>query len=116
MNRIVLSALLCPLLGLTAQAQAPGAGGPPSRADIMMGAYEPIPTDNPLVQEARDYAQSRMVSMNFGEVSVAYIQVVAGLNIKMVCSVTEDGQPAIWKFVVYRSLDKQWHLGVAEKL
>ena len=116
MNRLVLSAFLCPILGLGAQAQTPDAGAPPSENAIIFGAYEPVPTDNPIVQEARDFAQSRMLSMTFGEVSVAYIQVVAGLNVKIVCAVTEDGQPSSWKFVVYRSLDRKWHLGLAQKL
>lgn len=116
MNRIVLSALLCPLLGIAAQAQAPSAGYGSTSAPIMAGAYAPLPTDSPLVQEAEQFVQSRMLSMTFGEVSVAYVQVVAGLNIKMVCSVMEDGEQSSWRFVAFRSLDGRWHLGLAERL
>lgn len=116
MNRMVLSAILCPFLCLGAQAQTPDAGAAPSQTAILYGAYQPISSDNPLVQEARDFAQSRMLSMTFGEVSVAYVQVVAGMNVKLVCNVTEDGQPSSWKFVVYKSLDGKWHMGLAERL
>lgn len=115
MNRAILAALLCPLLGLGAQAQTPDGGTPPAPAHLF-GAFEPVPANSPVVQEARDFAQSRMLSMTFGEVSVAYVQVVAGLNVKIVCGVTEDGQQSSWKFVVFKSLDGKWHMGMAERL
>lgn len=116
MNRIVLAALLCPLLGVMAHAQTTPAGAPPTQNEILFGAYTPVPSNTPVVVEARNYVQSRLMSMTLGEVSVAYTQVVAGLNVKIVCSVMEDGHESSWKFVTFKSLDGQWHLGLAQRL
>lgn len=123
MNRGCLASLIIPIVALSAQAQTPGNGTPAPQAgepgptpDILVGAYSKVPLDTPVVKEARDFLQSRLVSLTLGEVSVAYVQVVAGLNVKLVCDVMEDGQTASWKFVAYRSLDGHWHFWLAEHL
>lgn len=115
MNRIVLSALLCPLFGVMAYAQSPNEGALPA-APALLGAYAPAAADSPVVLEAKHFLQSRMVSVSLGEVCVAYTQVVDGLNVKLVCNAFEEGHQASWKFVACKSLDGIWHFGVAERL
>lgn len=112
MNRtLLLPFLLTALLGVPARAQAPR-----SAADAVFGAYQRVPADLPVVQEARDFLKSRMVSLSLGETSAAYVQVVDGTNVKMVCDVVEEGRAASWKLVAYKSLDGHWHLWSAERL
>jgi hypothetical protein len=50
------------------------------------------------------------------DVNVAYTQVVSGTNVKFVTTGVEDGQQVTWKFVVYKHLDGQMSLSLAEKL
>jgi hypothetical protein len=111
MNRIVLSALLCAFLAPLAHGEAPA-----PQKNILVGAYRQVPVDSPVVQDARNYIQTRLVSVNLGEVTTAYVQVVEGLNVKLICTATEDGQQATWKFIAFQSLDGLWHLGLAEHL
>jgi hypothetical protein len=81
-----------------------------------MGAYEPAPCDMPLVQDARAYIQKHLPSMNLEDVKEAYTQVVAGLNVKLICSVTADDGQSNWQFVAFRSLDGHWHLTSAKRI
>lgn len=113
MNKYVLTALLCPILGSPAAAQTAAAASP---SNHRMGAYEPAPTDTPLVQEARTFIQRHLASFNLDEVTEAYTQVVAGFNVKLVCKVTAEDGPSAWQFVAYRSLDGQWHFWSADRL
>ena len=114
MNRFALAALLFPLLGTFAQAQTPTPT--PTVNASLFGAYSPVPSDSPVVLEARTFMQSRLLSLTLGEVSVAYVQIVEGMNVKLVCSVMEDGKPSSWKFEAFHSLDGQWHFGLAQHL
>lgn len=123
MNRTHLAVLIIPFLALSAQAPLEGAPaaqtgepGPGNAADILFGAYRKVPIDTPVVQEARAFLQSRLVSLTLGETSVAYVQIVNGTNVKLVCDVLEDGRTASWKFVAYKSLDGHWHFWSAEHL
>ncbi len=69
-----------------------------------------------MVQDAKNFAQSRIPSLTLTDVNVAYTQVVKGLNIKLVATGLEDGRQATWKFVVYKDLDGLMDLTLAEKL
>lgn len=110
MNKYVLTALLCPLIGTGAGAQEPAG------ADLHpMGAYEPCPTDTPLAMDARAFIQENLAALAIDEVCEAYTQVVAGLNVKLVCKVTGEDGPSRWQFVAYRSLDRRWHLYKADR-
>jgi hypothetical protein len=115
MNRIVVTATLFTLLGIAAPAQAivPDSS---SRSGVLLGAYEPAPADTPVVQDAKNFAQSRIPSLTLVEVNVAYTQVVKGLNIKFVSTGVEEGRQVSWKFIVYQDLDGQMSLTLAEKI
>jgi len=88
----------------------------PTAQASLFGAYAPLPADSPLAREARDFVQSRMVGLVLGEVNVAYVQVVSGMNVKLICSATDEGKVSSWKFQAFRSLDGQWHFGLAQHL
>jgi hypothetical protein len=116
MNKGVLAALLCLFTGMAAHAQAnPQPGSTPANTH-RMGAYEPAPSDMPLVQDAKTYIQKHLASMSVNEIREAYTQVVAGLNVKLICAVTSDDGPSDWQFVAFRSLDGRWHLTSARRI
>jgi hypothetical protein len=107
--------LLCPFIGLSALALPPATPAPRGKT-IHVGGYSPAPTDTPLVTDAKAFLQASLPSWSFREVVEAYTQVVAGLNVKLVCDVTEADGPSQWQFVAFRSLDGRWHLTSAERL
>jgi hypothetical protein len=118
MNKFLFAALLCPMTAMVGFAQ----GLPAPQADFFpsghgrMGAYAPASPDNPLVQDARAFIQRQLASMTLNEVTEAYTQVVAGLNVKLVCEVQGQDGTAPWQFIAYRSLDGQWHFHSAARL
>ena len=116
MNRIIRTAALVSLMGFAAHAQAVVPGANPSQPEVVVGAYAPATVDAPLVQDAKNFAQSRIPTVTLVEVNVAYTQVVSGWNVKFVATGVEDGLQATWKFVVYKNLDGQMFLSLAEKL
>lgn len=117
MNKYVLTAMLCPFMTATGQAQAPqDPSGPPNPSRIIVGGYQPAQTDTPLVLDAKAFVQKHLASMNLNEVTEAYTQVVAGLNVKLVCEVMADDGPSFWEFVAYRSLDSKWHFYSANRI
>ena len=116
MNKLVMASLLCPLVSVPARALPPPNDRPSSLSGPLMGAYQPAPCDSQLVQDARSFVQRHLASMTLDEVTEAYTQVVAGLNVKLVCTVSGEDGPASWQFVAYRSLDGQWHFRSANHL
>jgi len=110
MNRYVLAALLGSNFFNPAQARTPA----PAKVGLA-GAYRPAPLNNALVQETRAYLQKQFAAMTLDELRKAYTQVVAGVNVKLVCNVTADDGASTWEFVVYRSLDGQRHLYSANR-
>ena len=109
MNKLILAALLCPLFASGAVAQPVAPDSSNATEGPIMGAYAPAATDNPLVQDARAFIQNHLASMSLNEVTEAYTQVVAGMNVKLVCEVAGEDGTATWQFVAYRSLDGRWH-------
>ena len=109
--------ILTTALGVPAMAQwSPGQEDQPSSRPGRMGAYAPAGLEAPMVLEARTFLQGRLPSMTLNEVREAYTQVVAGLNVKLVCEVEEEDGPATWQFVAFRSLDGRWHFHSALRL
>jgi hypothetical protein len=114
MNRNLCTAALVFLMGFSAQAAGPTDN--PAQSGILLGAFAPAPVDAPLVQDAKNFAQSRIPSVTLVEVNVAYTQVVSGMNIKFIATGVEEGQQVTWKFIVYKKLDGQMSLSLAERL
>ena len=115
MKKFVFAAV-CTFLGATAQAQVPATSIDATVPGPMMGAYQPAPSDMPLVLDAKVFIQHHLPTLNVNEVTEAYTQVVAGLNVKLVCSVSGEDGPATWQFVAFRSLDGRWHFHSAKRL
>lgn len=108
MNRtLLLPFLLAALLGAPAQAQT---------HDPVFGAYQRVTADAPMVQEARDYLKGHLGQLSLGETTVAYVQVVDGLNVKLVCDAVEEGRTTSWKLVAFKNREGKWHLLTAERL
>jgi hypothetical protein len=116
MHRMLTLAALTVLLGTVAPVQAADAPDATSQTPILVGAYAPAPADAPLVQDARNLAQTRMPALAQVQVDTAYTQVVKGLNVKLICTAMAEGRQQSWKFVVYRDLDGRMELTLAELL
>ena len=118
MKQLVLTLMLLPALGVPGLAQQA-----PAEEELAspwehgtLGAYAPARLEAPLVQEARTFLQGRLFGMTLNQVREAYTQVVAGLNVKLVCEVQEEDGLATWQFVAFRSLDGHWHFHSALRL
>jgi hypothetical protein len=111
MNRFALVALLCTQFSLTAPAQEPAVA-----QDWMPGAFSPAPLDSPLVLEAKKFIQNHLSSMNLTEMTEAYTQVVAGVNVRFVSTVLAEDGPSTWQFEAYQTLNGTWHFWSARRI
>ncbi len=116
MNRIFRSAVLLAALAFAVPAPAADTQDPATQPPILLGAYTPVPVDAPDVQDAKAFVQDRLPSLDLVDVKVAYTQVVAGLNIKLISNALDAGRQETWKFVVYRDLEGRMALALAERL
>jgi hypothetical protein len=91
------------------------AAGQPAPQQPRMGAYRPVDPASPEVQEARAAIQKQFTVLRIGSVTEAFVQVVAGLNYKLVCQVTEDDGASTWEFVIWHKLDRTWKLTAARQ-
>jgi hypothetical protein len=87
-----------------------------TRPQHRMGAYQVAAKESPFVLEAIACVQRHMPLLRLDKILEAYTQVVAGINIKLLCNVTTDGELSQWEFVVFRNLDGQYHLSLAKRL
>jgi hypothetical protein len=105
MNRFAVLALYAPLLTGTVPMEDHG--------HRLVGGYARASIDDALVREARAEIQRYFVPefQRLEEIRQASTQVVAGLNVKLLCQVTSaDRDPSLWEFVVWRRLDGTWQL------
>ena len=116
MKKQVLAALLCALSAPRLPAQAATPARPKVWGPGRVGSYQPVPCDSPTVLAAEAYLQTQLAAMQLEEVTEAYTQVVAGLNVKLICTVETADGPAQWEFVAFRSLDQRWHFSFAQRL
>ena len=106
-------------------------GIPPNRVDVltgidlaattpppkpMPGGYQQVESDRQDVQEARAAVQKQMAQLRIEEVTEAWVQVVAVMNYRLDCRVTDAGGASTWEFVVWHRLDGQWQLQSAKRL
>ena len=107
---LVLAALMAPGAAAKATPAAQTDPGP------VVGGYRSLDLESPSALEARAAIQKYFVSLRLGAIQEAYLQVVAGTNIKLVCLVDGEERPAAWEFVVWHRLDDRWELTSARKL
>ena len=84
-------------------------------AQIRTGGYKAVPTDDPEVVAAADFAvneQGRKQEISISLVSIEHAeqQVVAGINYRLCLKVEIDGETQEIKVVVYRNLSKEYSL------
>ena len=104
--------VLLTFLGLALTAQNP----PSSAKHPMPGAPVASTTDTPVVREAKAFVQKHLAILRIKEVKEASTQVVAGLNVKLVCRVAEEEGSGTWEFHAYRKLDGHWRLQSAQRI
>ena len=114
MSRPLPTVLLVPLLAGLLQAQVAPASAPTSQG--VPGGYNAVPTDTPMVLEARQFIQACIPALTLEEVTQAYLKVVEGYDIKFVCRATLEDGPSLWEFVAYQSPDGNWRLLSALRL
>jgi hypothetical protein len=102
MNRAAIAAITVSLLAAASMRAQPvqNAG--------LVGAYQAARVDEPLVLQARKAIQKHFRILRLGKVVEAYTQVVAGTNVKIICTVKGEAEPSQWEFVVWRKLDQSW--------
>ncbi len=82
----------------------------------MPGAYQTVDVDSPDVQQAREAIQQQLATQHIEAVHAAYAQVVAGINFKLVCKVSDGAAADTWVYVVWHKLDGKWLLESAKRL
>jgi len=112
MNWIRLAVVVCPLLA----ASLPVCAHPAPQNVGMPGGYQATDVDSALVREAKAAVQKNLATLRIEAVRDAYVQVVAGLNFKLICEVKGEDGPTVWEFVIWHRLDDTWQLTGARQL
>jgi len=109
-----MTALTLTIAGTALAAGAPQAGNahPGPRA----GGFVPVPADQPLVLAAKAAIQKYFATLQLGNVQEAATQVVAGMNVRILCQVKEGDDQMVWRFQIWRKLDGTWRLTSARRL
>jgi hypothetical protein len=82
----------------------------------MPGSYSSRSVESADVQDARAAVQKEFTNLRIETVQEAYVQVVAGVNYKLICRVSAAEGPATWEFVVWHRLDGHWQLTSANQI
>ena len=112
MKTIMFFLFVCSLMAVT---PAPTHSTAPANA-IMPGGYQSVDSEAATVQEVKATAQKALSGISIEAVLEAYQQVVAGMNYKLVCQVSEPNGTATWEFIVWHRLDDSWKLTSARQL
>lgn len=93
------------------------AQAPSSSSKVMPGGYASISTNDQLVKDSLALLKKNFAILKVTGVESAAKQVVAGLNIKLVCKVSNEGAAnERWEFVIYKDLKNKYHLTSAKRL
>ena len=115
MYKFIAMALLCPCFSALAAPRFPEAAPAAARSAGTPGAYNPVPTDAPMVLAAKSFVQERFPMMFLQEVEEAFIQVEAGYNVKFRCRVVMEEGPVQWQFIAFQSPEGAWRLVSAQR-
>ncbi|MDR3671996.1 MAG: hypothetical protein P4L36_14200 [Holophaga sp.] len=108
--------IACPLVASIQPLSAEPAPQAVPQAVSMPGSYQPTDVESAMVQDAKAAAQKNLSTLRIEAVEEAYVQVVAGLNYKLICQVSGEDGPATWEFVVWHRLDDRWQLTNAKRI
>ncbi len=111
MKRVLLVFLCVSLLTSVCLAQ----GMLVSDSTKMVGGYMKVAVSDKEVAAALSYLKKNFPALGIESVVEASTQVVAGMNIKMICKVTHAGTSETWEMVVYRDLKNEYHFTGAKK-
>lgn len=82
----------------------------------IVGGYTKVAVDSKDVTDALSYVKKNFPAFGVESVEEAYTQVVAGLNVKMVCKVAHPKCSEKWELTVYRDLKNEYHLTGAKSV
>jgi hypothetical protein len=82
----------------------------------IVGGYTKVSVDSKDVTDALSYVKKNFPAFGVESVEEAYTQVVAGLNVKMVCKVAHPKCSEKWELTVYRDLKSEYHLTGAKSV
>jgi len=77
----------------------------PTPAPTMCGSYTPVNLNDPLVVSALDFLKQNFPALKIQQVKSAGQQVVAGMNVKLVCLMDFPGNSLMWELTVYQDLN-----------
>jgi hypothetical protein len=80
------------------------------------GGYTKVPVNEKEVTGALSYLKKNFPAFGIDSVEEAYTQVVAGVNIKLICKVTHPGNRETWEIIVYRDLKNEYHFTGAKSV
>ncbi|GEM_PF-2477837 len=82
----------------------------------MVGGYAKVTVSEKVVTETLSFLKKSFPAFGIESVEEAYTQVVAGMNIKLVCKVSHPQCTETWELVVYRDLNGEYHLTGAKSV
>jgi len=83
-------------------------------ANSMPGGWNKIATNDKMVSDSVSYLQANFPVIVIDKVQEAYQQVVAGLNVKIICTVAHLKNKEKWEIVIYKDLKGTFHLTSAK--
>jgi hypothetical protein len=111
MRGLLLSSAVVLLAGATGLSGAVAAAPGP-----VVGAYQSVDVGSAEVLDARTAVQTDLARLRIEAIHAAYAQVVAGINFKLVCQVSDGDGSSTWVFIVWHRLDGQWQFESATRL
>lgn len=82
----------------------------------IVGGYTKVPVNGKDVTDALSYLKNNFPAIGINSVEQAYTQVVAGVNFKLICKVTQAESKEMWEMIVYRDLKNEYHFTGARRV
>jgi len=90
------------ILGVAFAAELPESGA-------LCGGYTKVSVQDQSVTDTLNYLKENFPALKVAEIKEAYAQVVAGLNVKLICQMEGYQTGELWEIVVFRDLDGEFH-------
>jgi hypothetical protein len=79
-----------------------------------VGGWKKISITDKEVVDSLAYLGENFPVITVEKVHSAYVQVVAGLNVKLICTIAGLGEEKKWEIIVYKDLEKNFHFTSAK--
>jgi hypothetical protein len=94
-----------------------GAGAPqPKAPGILPGGFRSLDPASDPAKAAAGAVQKELALLTVNKVEQAFVQVVAGMNYRLVCQAQRGEAVSTWEFIIWSKLDGTWELTSARKL